>query len=101
MKFKSDNATDHSKNLKRLDYGLVSKAYAVSANVFDELLKNLEVINSSETRQGSLIPVDHIMAALHKDHHSFVVKEAVCYRSASSSMVGGGRSDNNHWQSDC
>jgi hypothetical protein len=77
----ADKASEH---LALLHYGLVRKAYAISAKMYDKALSALEVVNKPDQE---LKPVDHVLASLHKTSRAYVTLPPLVYRATSESEV--------------
>jgi hypothetical protein len=95
------NAKKISSNLAKLEYGLITKCYAINARVYDKILKVLSVVTNPNKK---IKPIDHILAGLHEQTNSFVSTPPLFYRFASVSEVGANLGNNSskpptNWQS--
>jgi len=75
-----------SDNLAKLDYGIITKCYAINARMYDRVIEALEVIT---TAGKEIKPVDHALASLHKSSNCYVSLPPLTYRFVSKSFVGG------------
>lgn len=74
-----------SPNLLRLNYGVLTKCYAVNAKMYPVILEHFEQLLQSNEK---IHPVDHILAKLHHNYRCYAPKnEALTYRFGSASEV--------------
>lgn len=85
-----------SDDLVKLNYGVLTKCYAVQAPFYKVLLDHFESYLYSDK---PIPPIDHVMAELHSSSHCYAPKgKGFCYRFSSSSMVKTDSHDSFDWQ---
>ena len=89
-------STPISTELVRLRYGVLTKCYAIQAPFYRVVLEHFEkIFHSSE----KIAPVDHVLAALHRDHRCYApLGVGLAYRFGSTSEVQNASGVIRNWQ---
>lgn len=80
-------ASAYTPHLKKLTYGCLTNAYAISYRMFDKMIDQLKRIEDPNVT--SLQPVDDEMAQLHASNRCFAIKPSIAYQAEGATFIVG------------